>query len=73
VRSAAFCCYRSTLSRAEIKAFDMKSVPEGGYDFKTSGQVFAFGVRDTLEFVEDANGVFWNVSNQISALFFLTS
>jgi glucose/arabinose dehydrogenase len=50
-----------------IKAFDLGAVPEGGYDFKTTGEVFAYGVRDPLEFVEDSQGVFWNVDNGADA------
>ena len=37
--------------------------PADGYDFTTAGNVFAMGVRDSLEFTEDRKGFFWNVDN----------
>src|SRR5579871_5219363 len=46
-----------------IKMFDLKNVPAGGYDFVKDGKVFAYGVRDSVEFTQDRYGNFWNVDN----------
>ncbi|KAI1814544.1 soluble quino protein glucose dehydrogenase [Poronia punctata] len=49
--------------RAIIKIFDMSAAPASGYDYKTAGEVFAYGVRNEIGFVQDPNGVVWGVEN----------
>ena len=46
-----------------IKAFEINNAPKHGYNFKRHGKVFAWGVRDSLEFDQDNYGQFWNVDN----------
>ncbi|EPS40349.1 hypothetical protein H072_5850 [Dactylellina haptotyla CBS 200.50] len=49
--------------RSMIKVFDLAQVPQGGYDYATAGTVFAYGVRDSVDFTEDRFNNFWNVDN----------
>jgi len=49
--------------RAIIKMFDMSKAPEGGWNYKTDGTVFAYGLRNEIGFVADPAGVVWGVEN----------
>lgn len=49
--------------RAIIKIFDMDKVPSGGYNYNTDGEVFGYGLRNTIGFVPDPSGVYWGVEN----------
>ncbi|KAK6523074.1 hypothetical protein TWF281_002497 [Arthrobotrys megalospora] len=49
--------------RSMIKIFDLRKVPEGGYDYVRDGVVFAHGVRDSVDFTEDRYRNFWGVDN----------
>ncbi|BFZ61089.1 hypothetical protein YB2330_002147 [Saitoella coloradoensis] len=46
-----------------IKAFNLTNVPADGYNYTTDGTVFAWGLRDTVGFAEDASGSFWATDN----------
>jgi len=49
--------------RAIIKIFDMSKAPASGYAYKTSGEVFAYGLRNEIGFVQDPAGIVWGVEN----------
>ncbi|EOO00323.1 putative cellobiose dehydrogenase protein [Phaeoacremonium minimum UCRPA7] len=49
--------------RAIIKIFDMSKAPASGYNYKTDGEVFGYGLRNEIGFVADPNGVVWGVEN----------
>ncbi|KAH9883688.1 soluble quino protein glucose dehydrogenase [Xylariomycetidae sp. FL2044] len=49
--------------RAIIKIFDAAAAPAAGYDYKTAGEVFAYGLRNEIGFVQDPAGVVWGVEN----------
>ncbi|KAI1168919.1 soluble quino protein glucose dehydrogenase [Nemania serpens] len=49
--------------RAIIKIFDMSKAPAAGYNYKTQGEVFAYGLRNEIGFVQDPAGVVWGVEN----------
>ncbi|KAI0194600.1 soluble quino protein glucose dehydrogenase [Astrocystis sublimbata] len=49
--------------RAIIKAFDMSKAPASGYNYKTGGEVFAYGLRNEIGFVQDPAGIVWGVEN----------
>lgn len=49
--------------RAIIKIFDTSKAPANGFNYNTDGEVFGYGLRNTIGFVPDANGVFWGVEN----------
>ncbi|KAL2143012.1 hypothetical protein VTI28DRAFT_471 [Corynascus sepedonium] len=49
--------------RAIIKIFDTTKAPANGFNYNTDGEVFGYGLRNTIGFVPDANGVFWGVEN----------
>ncbi|KAI0398169.1 soluble quino protein glucose dehydrogenase [Xylariaceae sp. FL0594] len=49
--------------RAIIKIFDMSKAPASGYNYKTAGEVFAYGLRNEIGFVQDPSGVVWGVEN----------
>ncbi|CAJ2507741.1 Uu.00g089270.m01.CDS01 [Anthostomella pinea] len=49
--------------RAIIKIFDMNNAPATGYDYKTAGEVFAYGLRNEIGFIQDPTGVVWGVEN----------
>ena len=49
--------------RAIIKIFDMDKAPASGYNYKTDGEVFAYGLRNEIGFVADPNGIIWGVEN----------
>lgn len=49
--------------RAIIKIFDMDKAPASGYNYKTDGEVFGYGLRNEIGFVADPNGVVWGVEN----------
>ncbi|KAK4239544.1 L-sorbosone dehydrogenase [Achaetomium macrosporum] len=49
--------------RAIIKVFDTSKAPANGFNYNTDGEVFAYGLRNTIGFVPDPNGVFWGVEN----------
>ena len=48
---------------SEIKLFDWQTAPAGGYDFTKDGEVFAHGIRDTTDFIQDRAGDFWSIDN----------
>ncbi|TGJ83924.1 hypothetical protein E0Z10_g4852 [Xylaria hypoxylon] len=49
--------------RAIIKIFNMSNAPANGFDYKTGGEVFAYGLRNEIGFVQDPAGVVWGVEN----------
>lgn len=49
--------------RAIIKIFDMDKAPAAGYNYKTDGEVFAYGLRNEIGFIADPNGDVWGVEN----------
>ncbi|KAI1283403.1 hypothetical protein F5Y07DRAFT_394317 [Xylaria sp. FL0933] len=49
--------------RAIIKIFDMSAAPAAGYNYKTAGEVFAYGLRNEIGFVQDPAGIVWGVEN----------
>ncbi|KAI0023955.1 soluble quino protein glucose/sorbosone dehydrogenase [Xylariomycetidae sp. FL0641] len=49
--------------RAIIKIFDMSKAPASGYAYKTSGEVFGYGLRNEIGFIQDPNGIVWGVEN----------
>jgi glucose/arabinose dehydrogenase len=49
--------------RAIIKVFDMSKAPSSGYNYKTDGEVFGYGLRNEIGFTADPNGVVWGVEN----------
>ncbi len=49
--------------RAIIKIFDMSKLPESGYNYKTDGEVFGYGLRNEIGFVQDPAGTVWGVEN----------
>ncbi|KAK3328566.1 hypothetical protein B0T19DRAFT_194890 [Cercophora scortea] len=49
--------------RAIIKIFDVSKAPSAGYSYNTDGEVFGYGLRNEIGFVEDPNGVVWGVEN----------
>ncbi|KAI8624327.1 soluble quino protein glucose dehydrogenase [Xylariaceae sp. FL1651] len=54
---------QSSTGRAIIKIFDMSKVPASGYSYKTTGEVFAYGLRNEIGFIQDPNGIVWGVEN----------
>lgn len=56
--------------RAIIKIFDMSKAPASGYNYKTGGEVFGYGLRNEIGFTADPNGHVWGVENSgdVSAL-----
>jgi glucose/arabinose dehydrogenase len=51
------------VGRAIIKIFDMSKAPSSGYNYKTDGEVFGYGLRNEIGFVTDPNGIVWGVEN----------
>ncbi|GAP84050.2 putative cellobiose dehydrogenase protein [Rosellinia necatrix] len=49
--------------RAIIKIFDVSKAPAAGFNYKTDGEVFAYGLRNEIGFVQDPAGVVWGVEN----------
>jgi len=49
--------------RSTIKAYNITSVPDGGYDQASQGAMVAYGARNEVGIVEDAAGVLWGVEN----------
>jgi glucose/arabinose dehydrogenase len=54
---------QTATGRAIIKIFDMSKVPASGYNYKTQGEVFAYGLRNEIGFIQDPNGIVWGVEN----------
>jgi len=49
--------------RAIIKIFDMSKAPESGFNYKTDGEVFGYGLRNEIGFIQDPAGTVWGVEN----------
>lgn len=49
--------------RAIIKIFDISKAPSSGFNYKTDGEVFGYGLRNEIGFTADPNGVVWGVEN----------
>ncbi|KAK4120984.1 soluble quino protein glucose dehydrogenase [Parathielavia appendiculata] len=49
--------------RAIIKIFDTSKAPSNGFNYNTEGEVYGYGLRNTIGFVADPSGVFWGVEN----------
>ncbi|KAI0533548.1 hypothetical protein GGR58DRAFT_486148 [Xylaria digitata] len=49
--------------RAIIKIFDMTNAPASGHNYKTAGEVFAYGLRNEIGFIQDPAGIVWGVEN----------
>lgn len=43
------------VGRALVKVFDLTNVPQGGYDYKTSGRFLGYGLRNEVAIVVDNN------------------
>lgn len=52
-----------SVGRSIIKIFDMSKVPASGYNYKTAGEVVAYGLRNEIGFITDPNGGLWGVEN----------
>lgn len=57
-----------TQGRAAIKAFDLNTVPHGGYDYASGGKFLSYGTRNEVGLVEDDSGVVWGVENSSDQL-----
>jgi glucose/arabinose dehydrogenase len=49
--------------RAIIKIFDTSKAPSNGFNYNTEGEVYGYGLRNTIGFVADPAGNFWGVEN----------
>lgn len=49
--------------RAIIKIFDVSKAPANGYNYNTDGEVFGYGLRNEIGFIQDPNGIVWGVEN----------
>lgn len=49
--------------RAIIKIFDVTKAGANGLNYKTDGEVFAYGLRNEIGFVQDPAGIVWGVEN----------
>lgn len=49
--------------RAIIKIFDTSTAPAAGHNYKTAGEVFAYGLRNEIGFIQDPAGIVWGVEN----------
>lgn len=49
--------------RAIIKIFDASKAPANGFNYKTDGEVFGYGLRNEIGFTTDPNGMVWGVEN----------
>ncbi|KAK4209949.1 hypothetical protein QBC37DRAFT_403869 [Rhypophila decipiens] len=49
--------------RAIIKIFDVSKAPASGYNYNTDGEVFGYGLRNEIGFIQDPNGIVWGVEN----------
>jgi glucose/arabinose dehydrogenase len=56
--------------RSQVKVFNLSSVPEGGYDFTTHGEVISWGVRNEVGLTNDRQGNIWGVLNGADQLDF---
>jgi len=54
---------RPSTGRAIIKIFDTSRAPSNGWNYNTDGEVYGYGLRNTIGFVPDPNGHFWGVEN----------
>ena len=54
---------------AQVKAFDLANVPDGGYSFKSDGQIIGWGLRNSVGLAEhpDTGGIF-SVENSADEL-----
>jgi glucose/arabinose dehydrogenase len=52
-----------SVGRALLKVFNLTSVPEGGYDYTTSGWYLGYGLRNEVAVVVDKNNMIWGVEN----------
>ncbi|KAL1839102.1 hypothetical protein VTJ49DRAFT_1870 [Mycothermus thermophilus] len=52
-----------SVGRSIIKIFDVSKAPSNGYNYNTDGEVFGYGLRNTIGFVPDPSGVYWGVEN----------
>jgi glucose/arabinose dehydrogenase len=63
----------SSTGRAIIKIFDTSKAPSAGFNYNTDGEVFGYGLRNTIGFVPDPSGVFWGVENSGDVRIYLLS
>ncbi|KAK3360436.1 soluble quino protein glucose/sorbosone dehydrogenase [Lasiosphaeria hispida] len=49
--------------RAIIKIFDISKAPAAGFNYNSEGEVFGYGLRNEIGFVEDPSGIVWGVEN----------
>lgn len=55
--------------RAQVRAFDMNSVPDGGYDYATGGVLLGHGLRNSVGVAEHpGTGGIWTVENSIDQM-----
>jgi glucose/arabinose dehydrogenase len=54
---------QTSTGRAIIKIFDTSKAPSNGFNYNTDGEVYGYGLRNTIGFVADPSGVFWGVEN----------
>jgi len=54
---------QAATGRAIVKIFDMDKAPANGFNYKTDGEVLAWGLRNEIGFTADPNGHVWGVEN----------
>ncbi|KAK3325024.1 hypothetical protein B0H66DRAFT_529074 [Apodospora peruviana] len=54
---------QKSTGRAIIKIFDVSKAPSAGYNYNTDGEVFGYGLRNEIGFIQDPNGIVWGVEN----------
>lgn len=53
---------------SQVRAFDLTQVPSGGYNYRTSGQVLGWGLRNEVGIGEASDGGIWGVENSADEL-----
>jgi glucose/arabinose dehydrogenase len=54
---------------SQVKAFDLSKVPDGGYDYASSGLLLGWGLRNDVGVVEHpVTGGIWSVENSVDQL-----
>ncbi len=52
-----------SVGRSIVKVFDMSSVPDGGYNYNSQGQVLGYGMRNEIALTFDPAGNVWGAEN----------
>jgi len=53
---------------SQVRAFDLSSVPDGGYNYTTSGTRLGWGLRNEVGIAEGPDGGIWGVENSADQL-----